>query len=386
MNRGGLLANLPSEIIIDIISRLPVRSIIRCKRVCKSWLNLLNTPEFIESHHSKSTPGLAVLQYQLPEIFLMLFEVEDEIEPEHHELHYIPITEFDVQAFMRLFHSIVIQGSAKGLLLLREISQEPDSLYICNPITREYTKISSLETKKRYYPTVVTYGFGVSSLTGQYKVIRISHDRVLDPDTQELLSIPRNECHIYALQTGSWRSIRSGEPMEYNCRSNGVLLNGSLHWFVKDLKGSFLISCLDLEREVFTTFSSPFHLPESQKSLVELAALEGSLCLCDNSSENEIVIWIMKEYGVEKSWSKEFVISKFPNHVGETYETVHPIKIFKDGDILMCWGDLYLFYYCHKTKAIQPTSMTGHSLEAIFHSPTFLSLKNLNENVIVSTF
>ncbi|XP_051139531.1 F-box protein At3g07870-like [Andrographis paniculata] len=270
MNRG-FLANLPSEIIINILAKLTVRTIINCKCVCKSWLNLLNTADFINYHSSKSTPGIAMLIEESRGNLLTILEFEDGLEPENHELHFIPVLEFDFQDYMKLFQFVRIQGSANGLLLLREISNEadePDSLYICNPITRQYKKVSS--------------------------------------ETQDLLAIPRTECHIYTLETGSWRSIPPGEPMKYDCRSNAVLLNGSLHWFVRDLKGSSFISCLDLEREVFTTFSSPFR----RKSVMGLGALEDSLCLCDNSSENEIVIWIMKEYGVENSWSKEFVISK----------------------------------------------------------------------------
>ncbi|XP_051139533.1 F-box protein At3g07870-like [Andrographis paniculata] len=387
-----LLANLPSDIVIDVLSRLPIRAIISCKCVCKSWLNLLNTAEFINYHHSKSTPGIAVLQYQMRGDFLTLFEIKDELEPdEHHELHYIPITQLYIDDVVKISYSITLEGSTNGLLLLREISNKPDSLYICNPITREYTKISSPENTKRSYPTVVTYGFGVSSVTGHHKVVWISHDCIRDRETHKLLSIPRIECCVYTLETGSWRSISPGEPMEYTFLTNGGLLNGRFHCLVRDLKGSFFISCLDLETEVFTTFSSPCPLPGSRTNLVGLAVLESCLCLCDNTSNNEIVIWIMKEYGVEKSWRKEFVISKIPNHIGETYEAVHPIKIFKDGDILMCWWDFHMLYYCNKTKVTQSISVftpqSEECLDGMLYSPSFLSLKSrLKEDAVVSTY
>ncbi|KAL8508453.1 hypothetical protein ACS0TY_018904 [Phlomoides rotata] len=58
------------------------------------------------------------------------------------------------------------------------------------------------------------------------------------------------------------------------------------------------------------------------------------------------------EFGTSKTTSQykesrihEFVISKSPNFLREYYEVVYPIKIFKDGDILMAWGDFFLFYY-----------------------------------------
>lgn len=52
------LLRLPSEIVINILSRLPVRTILSCKCVCKQLLNLLSTPDYAASHLPLSTPGL----------------------------------------------------------------------------------------------------------------------------------------------------------------------------------------------------------------------------------------------------------------------------------------------------------------------------------------
>lgn len=61
-------------------------------------------------------------------------------------------------------------------------------------------------------------------------------------------------------------------------------------------------------------------------------AFDNCLCICDNTAGDKIIIRIMKVYGVEQSWNKEFVIHKGPDHAGESYEVVFPIKVFKDGD------------------------------------------------------
>ncbi|KAI3464425.1 hypothetical protein Pfo_021088 [Paulownia fortunei] len=327
------LTNLPFEIVIDILSRLPIRTIIICKCVCKSLLDLLETREFAKmskSHLSKSMHS---------DLF-QIFEFEDAPDLEHHELHYNPVTKFDLRAFIRPPHAAIgIQGSANGLLFLREINPQPNALYICNPITRDYIELPSPEGSVYYYPTIVTYGFGVSKMTGQHKVVRIFHECIRDPDTHRLLRIPKSVCQVYTLGTGSWRSIAPGAPFEYNY-----------------LKGSLWISCFDLETELFSTFCPP-PLPVSGRFLGGLFVLEDCLCICDNTYDDEIVIWLMKEYGVEKSWTKEFVISKIPDTAGESYEVVYPMKVFKDGDILMSWEDYFLFYYSNKT---QTTSKNRH--------------------------
>ncbi|KAG8378376.1 hypothetical protein BUALT_Bualt08G0131100 [Buddleja alternifolia] len=334
------LENLQSGIVINILSRLP-------------------TPEFAKYHVSKSVPGLVVYQCEIRSNLFKIFDFEEAVE--HHELHYNRITEFDRDAFFRLSNSSVgIEGSTNGLLFLRENTQ-PDALYICNPITREYIELPSLEGIVQYL-TIVTYGLGVSKMSGEYKVVRIYHERILDPHNPSFLSsIPKIECRVYTLGTATWRSIPP------------------------DLKGSCLISCLNIETELFSSFCTPT-LPDRSRFLGGIAVLGDCLCLCDNTSENEIVIWVMKEYEVETYWTKEFVISKSPDLAGEYYEVVYPLKVFRDGDILMWWEDFHLFYYCNRTKTTKKLDMfkerSWGCIEAMLHTSIFVSLKSfVNENV-----
>ncbi|KAL8485716.1 hypothetical protein ACS0TY_027846 [Phlomoides rotata] len=327
--------NLPSENIVDILSRLPVRTIVQCKCVCKSWFNLLKSGEFVQSHFSKSSDGLAVFQSERSSDLYRIYEFKDELDLEHHELHYNPITTFNLP-----YHG-QIEGSANGLLFLRDLRRSPNGLYVCNPITREYIELHCPQDFVYSYPQVVTHGFGTSKTTSQYKVVRIFHDCINDKNTHQM-RIPKSECQVYTLGTGSWRRIELGSPLGYSCRTIGAFLNGNLHWLVYDFEGSSLVSCFDLETEIFSTFNLPKH---DTRSLLGLFALGDFLCLSDNSSDDEIVVWLMQEYGVEKSWTKKFVISRSPNFLGEYYEVVYPIKIFKDGDILMAWEDFFLFYY-----------------------------------------
>ncbi|KAL6551282.1 hypothetical protein OROMI_021770 [Orobanche minor] len=116
-------------------------------------------------------------------------------------------------------------------------------------------------------------------------------------------------------------------------------------------------------------------------------AFRDCLCLCDHTfaQHGTVDIWLMKEYGVEKSWTKEYVI-KSPKF-DRSNSRARPIKVFKDGDILMQWGHERLFYYSNKmNKTIQNGILDDDQhwfISSVLLTPSFLALRTFrNENVI----
>lgn len=73
---------LPSEVMINILSKLPVHMVLRTKCVFKSWPNLIKSPEFVKRHIQNSTPGL--LACVLDTVRFVLFELNDDLEVERH--------------------------------------------------------------------------------------------------------------------------------------------------------------------------------------------------------------------------------------------------------------------------------------------------------------
>ncbi|KVI02071.1 F-box protein At3g07870-like [Cynara cardunculus var. scolymus] len=376
------MEELPPDVMADVLSRLPVKTIIHCKLVCKKWQNLVLDSYFVNLHLSKSPPSLVIhhnsekdlIGYYKPGI-LKWVEIEDELD--HHHLHHDPVTSLDLNlapSFQKT--QILPVGSVNGLICLWQFGPEGDNTYICNPITREYMILP----RQRYYRegyAIIVYGFGVSLMTGEYKVIRtFQGDIPPDPYVSSRPSLL--EAEVYTLGTNQWRSL--GHVPYWLNGFHGPFLNGHFHWIVceKD-DASEKLCTFDLDKETFQLFPSPpiESIEESQIHFQSLAVLKGCLCQSD-TYDSEFTIWVMKEYGIKKSWHKEVVIKQAisPDLDWLMWEPMYLIEGLKDGRILMMYCEDKLLSYCPKSKTVENTEIFDRYLSGMAYRPSFLKLEN----------
>ncbi|KAJ9551811.1 hypothetical protein OSB04_015856 [Centaurea solstitialis] len=335
------MEDLPVELTIDILSRLPVKTIIHCKLVCKKWRDLVSDSSFVNLHLSRSPTGFVV--HHKPRVYrngylppgtLKWVEIEDKVD--HHHLYHDRLLSFDLNLVLILDDAQMRHvGSFNGLICLWQYSLKYnlDDTYICNPITREYMLLPRQHSPTDGFPEVV-YGFGVSSLTGEYKVIRAFQAR---PNVLE--------AEVYTLGTGHWRSL-SPIPVTYLLNTSkqfhGPFLNNSCHWIVdysKDPRDNILT--FDLDTETFQLLPSPPESGQRKRCYVQsLSILKGCLCKL-NTYHSELTIWVMKEYGIKNSWHNEVVITReiCVDLKWLPYKPIHLIVGLKDGSILMVFED-----------------------------------------------
>ncbi|KAM7498406.1 hypothetical protein LguiA_022820 [Lonicera macranthoides] len=362
------MSELPAHILFDIFSRLPPNTIGHCRCVSKTWCNVLLDPHFVNLHLSKSPSCLMINEYKGQQsTTLKLFEIDDE--PDHLRVHREPAITLQHGVGEKLY----LQGSINGLLCLWQFDDNDDT-YIFNPILREYVLLPK-QKHVRKSQAYVSYGFGFSPITSQYKVVRIFQGNVPCNPPSELSSYV-SECEVYTLGTHTWRSVGH---VPFSTGDGGILVNGGLHWLKIEIPQ--MIARFDLETESFQMICSTPPLNRETLYLNALVELGGCLCISDNSLESELVIWKMKEYGLTESWTKEIVISR--NYIPDwvVYEGVCPVRIFKDGSILMLWRDDRLFTYCPRTKAFEELDigMSNYDTcyEAVNYVPSIVSLKNI---------
>ncbi|KAI8558138.1 hypothetical protein RHMOL_Rhmol04G0066100 [Rhododendron molle] len=225
------------------------------------------------------------------------------------------------------FPHIHIVASCNGSVLLSNYSSSNDLVIVCNPLSDHHVilpkppKLAPLQAEKS-----VGFGFGYSPATDLYKVLRFTNRLGFD-------------IYTIGIDVG-WRSIDTGLP-PILFTTNFVFLNGFLHWL--GLRNAWLICYFDMEKEQFGSFPLPSHI--------------GCNCRCLEVVDNQLYIhnehlgewrfWAMKDYGDFGSWTLEWVIEAQITYRFKGF--VRPLKMLKDGTLLMMFNNSFLQTYAGKT-------------------------------------
>ncbi|XP_065870125.1 F-box protein At3g07870-like isoform X2 [Euphorbia lathyris] len=260
-------------------------------------------------------------------------------------------------------HRYKVVNSCNGFLCLSEpLDNKP--VVVCNPVTGEFIHLPRVIDGKN---VDIDCGFGFNPKTNQYKVVMIfEHDTIC------------RMAQVHILGTGSWKIINSAPDPGYKL-AFPTYLNGAVHWFGLLGKKMSLIVSFDCEEERFLPFSSPPLMREDSRVNVGMGVLGGCLCVCDSSNQSLVCVWVMKDYGVEKSWTKVFEIDMFCCDIF-LYGLYQPIKYMNNGALLMFNYPRNALIYYDPRKPVLKLFHVYHidsSFEIIAHTPSFISLKDV---------
>ncbi|XP_028075183.1 F-box/kelch-repeat protein At3g23880-like [Camellia sinensis] len=370
-----VLAEVPEEVMMsEILTRLPVRSVLRFRCVCKQWCSSMATPQFIREHLRKSKSSSSSNNRR------------------------IMIAGYDNSGFVFKSMSVYskppfsgclvaynnypwsnrnparIQGSCDGLFCLT--TRRVPGIHIWNPSTREHKTLPSF-MKKGW----CGFGFGYDHSIHAFKVFAMRscgveqiqvHVYTLETTTttttttsrsgsllsddscsEDLYQIPSDSDsddpgpfyyseyeYLYESESESetesefesvfWRRIQDFPYHPPPC-SPGKLVNGALHWPVyfgppasasSSSSSSFLspgdlrIASIDVTKETYGEIPMPYQLQEDRHSgylYTGFEVLRGCICLIFNQLKIGCDVWAMTEYGVRDSWTKLVTIPHLPS-------------------------------------------------------------------------
>ncbi|KAI3457245.1 hypothetical protein Pfo_013908 [Paulownia fortunei] len=343
----------PTELLIEILLKLPVKSLIRFTIVCKSWHSLITSPTFISSHLSYNKNHA-----------LLLRRYDKHDKREHYSL--LKVTKngpFGVNSSSELefpFKSQIgyfrIVGSCDGLVCLSDdfFANSWQPVILWNPSVRNHIVLPKTIINPKE-PHIFVLGFGVASHV--YKIVRLVYCR--KPDDFGFSVPPQVE--IFSLKTGTWRRVRR---VNFRLRILEFMwcqafLNGVVHWLayepINDNSSRSSILAFQVGDEIFREVMLPDELAREAVTTMCIFVIEESLGVIkyDGEAGNESCdVWMMEECGVKESWTKLYRIDLF-----EGIEKV--VAFWKSGEALLALQGLELVAYNPDTRQTNDLGIYG---------------------------
>ncbi|XP_060206774.1 F-box protein CPR1-like isoform X2 [Lycium barbarum] len=303
-NSSSKIPILPEEIITEILTRLPVKSLLKFRSVSKSWLALISSPQFINTHLS-----LSKNKEDTHHILISGSSGAKRIfkECSISSLFYDSVTQV-LDLDFPIENRIDFTVSCNGLIFLADYIKYS---LLWNPTTRKHKNLPDFKPrfKKNYY---VIYGFGYDEFRDDYKVVGISYgsDGV--------------EVKVYSLKSDSWTSVdycweilnAPGSSQKMKLYGTGLFANGKLHWDTITsgpiMRWGRNIISFDLANEKWEKMEKPsYGVGESD---LWVGKLGSDLCVYSDYRTTHLGAWVMKDYGVKESWTKMFTIRRQTVH------------------------------------------------------------------------
>ncbi|KAK1353729.1 putative F-box and associated interaction domains-containing protein [Heracleum sosnowskyi] len=306
------ITSLPTEIALDIFSRLTISSLVQSRFVCRSW-QILSRDRNLASLHlleaARHDP-LLIFHSDFPIRNQLCFAEFSDTDDDAKGI----VKKFNIP-FSASMPEFTVVGSCNGLLCLCD-SLYKDAVYIYNPFTNDYKE---LPKTRQYDEELVVCGFGYHPETKQYKVVKIVYYWIVSIGDYPVRRIrtpscSRSEVLVLSLGVNTWKNVGQ-VPYNLVRRAHGALFTcGRIHWLTRgvynNVRGLIIVS-FDLADEKFHEVPRPdFSSPRDGRNY-QLTSLKGCLSAVAykyTTLYRDVEIWVMKEYNVKESWIKAFRI------------------------------------------------------------------------------
>ncbi|PHT31150.1 hypothetical protein CQW23_27487 [Capsicum baccatum] len=305
---------------MNILSRLPVRTLHQCKCVSKFWNTLISDPYFKMKHFKRAKNDRNSQKF----LITLLCENESRFSSYCCPLSSSQMAE-DAQKLVRPLSSkplfrVVCACDGLVVVTVSDIMTDRHPMHLLwNPSIRESIVLPASEFEAGEF---TRYGFGYDSTSGDHKILRICDES--------------NE--ILALKVGSWRKINKHPHGVYNAMTRThslAFVREAFHWIGSSREcGSreYSLVSFSMSKEMY----GEIPLPEEILSLVGIvfvgvSVLDGMLCV---HAMNRLrgfkthKLWALKDHGVKESWSGLFTMED-----PSIYRFI-PKYRFADGELL----------------------------------------------------
>ncbi|XP_050382001.1 F-box/kelch-repeat protein At3g23880-like [Argentina anserina] len=317
--------DLPEEMITQILLRLPIKSILKFTSVCKSWNSLIKDSPFIKDH-LKLTSNRITRDGPL----LLLRHCPREPNVEQYSLHFNNDTfdeyskpQLPSKSFNECFR---IVGSCNGLILLSDdYLTETNTFILWNPSIRKSMTLHKPHIPDTQYHT--GYGFGFDAKRDDYKILQLLYE---GHNSAGL------EVAVYSLNSGSWKSSTAAPPKYEIAKTmwSQVFVNDFIHFIGYSKMGEAYCNVVlgfDVSEEVFHEMKLPKDLTSVVPNMI-MSVTGKTLAVQHYDGIRKCCnVWVMREYGVVESWTKQFTI----DFLTPNFRVTKVLGSMKNGEFLL---------------------------------------------------
>ncbi|EOA34437.1 hypothetical protein CARUB_v10021972mg [Capsella rubella] len=365
---------VPEELQMRIMSRLPLKSLVTCLCVAKKWATLISTKAFRDRYLDKSMTRPR---------FLFVSGIH-RTEALFHSVYQKELLSSGQQQIRTNDAPLAeVSQPVRGLICLHDGST---NVVICNPGAKKFLSLPQIQ---RPDGATIRCFFGYDESNDVFKVLCAK---------QFGDGKGSKEFQVYTVKEGavedsSWRRItceHDHSPLSSQLSTQGLCIEGVLYYVAQPSSGkSLVIMCFNLSSEDFSVIEVPERVENSRVNdhRWKLVNYKGELAMVDDyefksgildewsESDNGFFdIWIRKE--AARNWeNKNFEIPHWGESVG-----FH--KFFFKGTIATgelvfapyCWplrGQLYVLCYDTDTRDLRRFDVEG-MVDRYFFVRTFL--------------
>ncbi|XP_026398337.1 putative F-box protein At1g32420 [Papaver somniferum] len=300
----------------EILSRLPVKSLVRFKCVSKGWQSMIsNDNYFIDLHLSRTKT-----RSSSSTLFVIVRTAEERTVVSMDLLNDVPaVIRFPIQ----LTRQEGILKPVNGLICsyYKDFDLGRTAVCIRNFMTREETpwiEVPTENTKKKVYFQTIEHGFGFDVTTKEHKVISIRQTHI-KASGKMFCYIVCKVMNVGRKHYSAWRMI--DDFPAYMIQGNGIFVNRSLYWLGRSSiptsncqnkshtkyigRLSQVIVAFDVPTEQFRSIPIPNFIMNQtdgwysfKSRVVYIIEVDGHIALIDQLENIQIAkLWIFDEDG-----------------------------------------------------------------------------------------
>ncbi|KAK1398925.1 hypothetical protein POM88_008788 [Heracleum sosnowskyi] len=302
---------LPEAVLIEILSKLPVKTLLLCKSVCKSWLNIISSSYFVQCHvhraiiASRNNPTLLAIQNPVGDMAFAMSTLDLVIhQPQWRSKAVVDGNgRVDRLVMPHLFAYCRVVGSYNGIICLS--NRFGNVVYLWNPSIRKCRKIP-IPGDLLIIKSPIKIGFGYDSISNDYKVLRIVFG-----EKDDIVPVVR----VYSANADLWREFRAPILKSWKFASHlqtKIVVNGVLYFDGGDELISF-----DLHREILGLVPFPSCIFRKMSHVLDF---EDSVAVVFESFDDGLGVdlWTLSDVSRQVSWTKKISIDPDPDPDSES--------------------------------------------------------------------